>query len=763
LALRAASPELKRQLREMKLDVQRAMDTAVAVAKEGKALSEDERAMVSDIIERELAAGTVPPAHAVRMAGVMNAAMGQQSAELVQLGMLTQETVDRWQGQYLPRFYESKMRKKASDAWADAVAKLFKRTSVMKGIQGNRLKARGLWETIPVHEIPNWLQMGWEVRDPNYRPGIDAEVQVWRDYTRQEREDMGEVRDSVFRFVMGYMQTQRDIALGRMLESMANDPASSSRLPNDAAGWVRVPDTTVPDTGAKRYGKLAGRYVPADTLSHLSHIEEVHNETLQMYRRALSVWKMGKTVLNPVSHVNNVVSNLTMAHFAGVSYWQGHKYAAAIRDFVRGSASLRQARDAGLFLGTMTDAELMQELPPELRDLAEKADSKTLRSAKFAFDLMTFFLRKPASKAYQAEDTFFRYLLWKDGVDRGMDPGDAVDWAQKFIFNYDDLPKGARRIRDFAIPFFSYTYKFIPAALETALTHPLRFAAPAAVLYAANAAMYAIASGDDGEDWYERISKYLTDDERRKRADEKKAFEAQHLAPWMKGNTALGTPKAMRLGMDEVTGLPLFIDVSRLIPGGDIFDVSPNVKGGIPWLQPFTPSNPILTTLTAMFGNRDLWTGKDLVDRNDDAGEAAQKRLGWIYKQVTPAATIGNYHWDKILQAASYANGGSLPLPQVIDDLYPPIGRDLMPVQPKYAAMQTLGLKVRPLDLDRSAELEKVDIRKDIQSIDTEMRSLRRLNGKGAVKNGTLDRAQDKAEEKKERLRQGLTVDGNAR
>lgn len=572
---------------------------------------------------------------------------------------------------------------------------------------------------------------------------------------------MGEIRDSVFRFVMGYMQTQRDIALGRMFKSMAEDPASSSRLPRD--GWVKVPDTTIPDTGARRYGMLAGRWVPADTLSHLSQIEEVGNEALQLYRRAMAVWKMGKTALNPVSHVNNIVSNLSMAHFAGVSYWRGDKYAAAIRDFATGAESVKKARDAGLFLGTMTDAELMQDMPEALRDLVAKSESRGTKGAKFVFDVMTFGLRKPMGKAYQFEDTFFRYLLWKDATDRGMDPGAAVDWATKFIFNYDDLPKGARRVRDFAIPFVSYTYKAIPALLETALTHPLRMAAPAALMWAANAAMYAMAAGDDDDDWYERIRKYLTDDEYRERAKAQEKLEREHLPPWMKGTTALFTPKTIRLGMDEVTKLPLFMDVSRLIPGGDLFDVSPNA-GGLPIPQPLTPSHPLLTTATAMLGNRDLWTGKDLVDRNDDRAEAAGKRAEWIWRQAAPAMAIGNYHFDRVLQAVSNAAGGPVSwLPEVVAERYTGVGRDNLPVQPHLAAMQTFGIKVRPIDIELSMKLDEADRRKLIQTIDAEMRSLRRRNRDGSVADTYLQKQEEKAAVKKERLREGLTVDGDQR
>jgi len=766
LQMKAASPEMRAALRRMKLDIAKAQETAAAVAKDMQAFSAGDREMISDIIEREVAAGVAPPEHAVRLAATMSQAMSAQSKELVRLGMLSEEAAQRWDGAYLPRFYESKLKPKV-DAWADAVRRITGRAPVMSGIKGNHLKGRGLYETIPFEQLKRWQAMGWEVRDPDYKPEVpptDGTVQVWRDFTREERERMGEIRDAGFRFVMGYMQTQRDIALGRLFEALANDPRFSSRTPQE--GWVRVPDGTVEGTGATKYGKLAGRYVPPDVLSQLTALDEAQSAAWQMYRKALAVWKMGKTSMNPVSHMNNVLSNLSMAHFAGVSYHRADKYFGALRDFITKPAMLQEAKDAGLFLGTMNAEELLKDLPPELRDLATKAESKTLRGARLTFDLLTFFLRKPLGKAYEAEDLFFRYLIYKDARERGMEPQEAVDHAQRFIFTYDDLPKGARMIRDFGIPFFAYTYKAIPALLHTALTHPHRMLAPAAVLWGINALAYAIATDDD-DDWQEAIRKYVEDPAFRERVREKQAGERGLLPPWMKGTTALLTPKAIRLGMDEVTELPLFLDVARIIPGGDIFDVSPNA-GGVPLPQPITPSHPLFTMAVAMLANKDTWTGKDLVLKDaDTSAEAAQKRAEWIWRQVSPAVAIGNAHWERTLNALAQGTGQEVQLipgaPEAVSKTYTGVNRDGQPVQPKHAAMQTFGIKVRPIDLDLSEKIDASNRQRLIRDIDAQLRTLRRLNSKGAVSDKALDEAIERGGEKKERLREGLTVDGNRR
>lgn len=777
LQLKAASPKLRRALREMKLQVQQAQDTAAAVASEAMKLSEDERSMVSDLIEQELAAGTVPPAHAVRLAAMINSSMGAQTDELVRLGMLSEDSAEMWRGKYLPRYYRNKLGKQVGDAWADAVGKLFGRTRTMAGIKGKHLRGRGLYENVPASEVAQWEDMGWEVRDPDHPAASGAEisqqilagtlapedqVQVWRDFTREERENMGEIRDAGFRFVMGYMQTQRDIALGRLFEQLAGDAEMSSKKETPQF-TIRVPDGTVTGTGAKRYGKLAGRWVSKDTFSHLTQIEESQSEAWKMYRKALALWKEGRVALNPVSHVNNMVSNLTMAHFAGVSYLRADKYIAAARDFAMKAEGVKEAKEAGLFLGTMSDAELMNVLPEDLKALVKQQDSAATKIGRSAFNVMTFFLRRPMGWAYQAEDTFFRYLIYKDARSRGMEPGDAVDYAQRYIFAYDDLPKGARMIRDFGIPFFAYTYKAVPALLHTALTHPVRMAAPAAVLWGINAAAYAIATADDDDDWLETLERYIRDADFRAEVREKEKLEREHLPPWMKGSTSLGTPKAIRLGMDEVTKLPLFIDTSRIVPGGDLFDVNPN-GGGIPWIQPITPSNPLLTTYMAMFGNKDAWFGKEIVDTNDTRGEAAAKRAEWLWRQASPAVAFGNYHFQRGMQALAQAMGEEVRwLPEKVapDAVVTGIGRDGLPVQPKYAAMQTFGIKVRPIDLETSEEIGESLKSKMVRDIDTEMRRLLRLNQKGAISDSVYDRELERAQVKKDRLNEGLTVDGD--
>ena len=756
IGMKPVSPELSRALRKMKTEVEKAQNLTVEVAKNLKDLPEQERQMISDVIEGELKRGVKPPKHVLELAASMQSIMSEQTEELVRLGMLTPEAAGRWDGKYLPRFYESKIGDETK-AWLKATKSLMGRTRTMQGITGNSLKARGMFENVPVADVQDWLAEGWEVRDPTFDPLTSDVVTMWRDYTRDERDDMGEIRDAMFRFVMGYNKSQRDLALGRLYENLATSYASRVEQP----GYVKVPSSTIEDTAnVRRYGKLAGKWVPKEVMDQLSTFDtSMQNDLLKMYLKGLSMWKEGKTVLNPVSHANNVLSNLTMAHFAGVSYWDAGKYAGAVRDLVKGDPMVDEAKDAGLFGGTFNRSELMDQLPEQLKAMAQMTESKAGMAADRIWNAMSFFLRKPAGKAYEAEDLFFRYLIYRDARKRGMDVEDAVDWSQQFIFTYDDLPKGARLARDFALPFFSYTYKVVPILARTALEHPARYAAPAAALYTVNALMYAMAAslgGGEDEDWWTVIRRYATDPEFRNKAREIEKQERENLPPWMKGASAtLATPKAIRLGMDDVTNLPVFLDVSRVFPGGDLLDANANA-GGVPLLQPITPSNPVLNTVGAMIWNKDPFFGKDIVDKNDTSAEAAAKRGKWLWQQFAPAVAIGNYHWDRALNVIANVTG---------QDIlgYTGTGKDGLPVQPGFAAMQTMGVKARPIDLELSEQINKAQQEKLIRDLEAEMRQIDRLASKGAITEKSADSQRELQQIKKQRLREGLTVEGKER
>lgn len=751
--MRMASPELRRQLRTMKATIDQANRSAANVAQQMKDMAEADRAMVSDIVEKMIAPGVVPPEHAVRVADAITKTMDRQTDELVALGMLSQDSADRWRGRYLPRIYNRKT-ELGEDTAMDAVKNMFKTgRPTMQGIGGGSLKGRGLFQDVSVDAVDQWLGMGYEVRDPHWKlnqgklelvdknapQAAKDQVTVWRDWTPSERAQMGENRDALFRYVQGYTNMQRDIALGRLFNQIANNPDFVRRSPSE--GWVKVPDTEIPDTGGvKRYGNLAGLYVRQDVMSHLSRFEESANETLQLWRDALGLWKEGKTALNPVAHFNNIASNISMAHFAGVSYWDGHKYVGAARDLANDAPMVEEARNAGLFTGSFTKEELMQNMPPELQKLMQMEDSKLQKAGRQVMNALTFWLRKPLQNAYEFEDTYFKYLIYRDARQQGMSPEAATDYALKYIFTYDDLPSGARKVRDFAIPFFSWTYKAMPALLHTAMVYPWRFLAPAAMLNGINLVAYALAAGDDDDDWLEKMAK----------GRELEKEEREALPERARGTGMLLNPKTIRLGTDSVTGNPVFLDASRVVPGGDMFDME-NQAGGLPIPAPLMPNHPVLSAFSAMIANKELFMGREVVDKNDTGLEAAEKRAKWMAGFMLPAVAPGGYHSQRILDATANAMDTVIKTPL---GEFTGVDKSGLPVQPKYAAMQTLGIKARPVDLELEASRRKAQESALVNSIAAEVRSMGRLYQRGAVSDDMMERTRESAREKIDRVRE---------
>ena len=417
----------------------------------------------------------------------------------------------------------------------------------------------------------------------------------------------------------------------------------------------------------------------------------------------------------------------------------------AVRDLVNKADMIEEARNAGLFAGELSMDDLIASMPPELRRVAAAQDSGIDRAGKVVFDALALWMRKPMGKLYAAEDTFFKYLIYRDARASGLAPDAAVEHANRYIFSYDDLPAGARRVRDYAIPFFAWSYKAVPALLHTALVYPWRFAAPAAVLHGMNAVAYALAAGDDEDDWWEMLQKG------RKLQKQERAYLPEHMA----GRGMLGNPKAIRLGTDSTTGLPLFLDAARLVPGGDMLDME-NQAGGLNIPAPLMPNHPILGTFASMLANRDMFFGGDIVDRNDSAAEAWEKRAKWMAGQLLPAVSPGSYHSQRLLNA--WANYIDTTIETPLGD-FTGVGRDGLPVQPKYAAMQTIGIKARPVDLDLEQERKQARERGMVRSMVAEVRSMQRQYQRGAASRRMLDDKRQKEMGKIRTLRERKVED----
>ena len=697
--MKSAPKGLRMQLRAMKAQIEQAGIDATEIAKVMQGLTAEERSLISDYIENEMKADAHPAPYIVEIATKLTDILDQQADELVELGMLSKESRDRYRGHYLPRKYNKNKQE-------NFFAKIFGTKGRLRGVAGGHLKGRGVFETVPVEKVGTYISQGFEVRDPEYvyengkvlhRQGRfegmeahNASVRVWRDFTRAEREEMGEIRDASFRFAVGYMDTQRDLALGRLFKEIASDPSYTSSTPRE--GFEYIPKTEIPETeGVYKYGALAGKYVDKTVLSHLAHIESAPNDFTRAFRQGIAFWKEGKTAMNPVSHMNNTVGNLTAAHFAGVYMWDVKTYNKAFNAMRNANESFKEAQKAGLFTGSFSQEEFVKSLPQELQANVKDEDGWFKSSSDIAMKILTWGMRDKMRKAYELEDSFFKMAIYVKARERGLSPAEAVDYAHQYVFVYDTLPQGARAVRDWALPFFAWTYQAVPMLANTMAHYPHRLLVPALVLHAINKAFYMAAiamASDEDEDW---ITLW-------KKASQLEDDVQETMPDYMQGYSALLTPKFLPVGINEATGLPRFWDMSHLIPGGNFLDMN-NQAGGLPLPEMIVPSHPVLNTFMALIGNRDSFSGRELYKDSDTDAEMVETTAGYLWKQLSPALAVGNYHWSRLLDGIATETGTP-----ILGHTGVTKGGETITFDT--AVMRFMGMKVRDLDAEKNANTQ---------------------------------------------------------
>lgn len=741
-SLRHLSPEMRRMIRSYAAKCDAAVQQAGGVSQEMMKWAQGDREMISDYIEGTLKPGVNPPAHVVECASKMSDLMTKQAEELVRLGMLSADAAARWRGQYLPRFYKHR-KLLEGESW---FKNLFSNRNAARGMGGNSLKGRGCFKVVDAKAVKDMIDLGWEVRDARYQfdskqqklitidnKGVPegTAVTLWRDWTPEERAQMGEIRDAGYRFVMGWLQTQKDIALGRMFMSIASNPEYCSNFEQE--GFSKVPDTEIEGTGGvKRYGAIAGKYVRDDVLAAVMPHGELEGAFMQGYKKILAYWKEGKTALNPVSHMNNVMGNIIMTHLAGINMWDAKSYWQVMRDIKNGAEWIDEGQRAGLFGGLFSREELAEMLPQEFREMMDSEQGAVAKGFDWVFsNVLNYGIRQPLRKAYEMEDRLFRVLIYKAAIDRGLTPEEAVDYTHRFIPAYDDLPGGARAIRNYAIPFFAWGYKTIPTILVSAARYPWRFAAPAVILQTFNMLSFALSAGDDDDDWITRF----------KKGQELAKAEEEILPEYMKGLGAFGNPKFLRAWTDDTTGLPVYWNISNFIPGGQLFDAN-NQMGGIGFPEMLQLNTPIASLYLAMFANVDPFMGGPITRETDTNGEKAVKRAGYLWRQMAPALAVGGYHFDRILNAMANATDT-----QIMG--YTGIGRNGQAVTPMSAALNTVGIKVRDVDFEKEGQWRLSSLKKQDSDIVKEARVTIRLLNNGAITQSAADDKLDLIQDKR--------------
>ena len=530
----------------------------------------------------------------------------------------------------------------------------------------------------------------WAVHTINTKQG---KIELNRDYTKAERELMGEVLEVVPRLIQAGKQMSKDIAFGRSIDAISKlgnmvfDPKEFAKsLPRGTdvnltvanerarlknAGWIELPTTeAAKGTGIKRYGALAGKLVDPEVHYVLKAATRMHRPDRGWARKLfnavspiIKTWKVAKTAYNPGTHGRNFTANLWMCAFDGRAPWT--VVGEGAYHIQQGSELFHRAIDVGMLDSSIMRGEI------NMGAFLDMANNKTLSKANISqsndtmmLDYFTRVSQAIKQKAlhvatrpmrwYELGDEVFKMGIFAQEVRKGKSDLDAIAEAQRLFFDYRDVPSGVQFVRDWGIvPFITYTYKVLPLMASHMNHNPHRVVAAIMAHEMLNAAVYR--SETDSVEEYKAT----------KRRDYDRAimpdFTRRRIwgaGPIASANIGGGTNE---FGAQYTNRYDYLMNM----PGGDALSVH-GIFQGFPFGM-----NPLATIAYGLLTNTDPSFEKDIMPHDSplsmkQKGDNARAMLEFILRTTLPNVPMYPGSWSLEKLGNALVANGTIP-PEVGD------------------------------------------------------------------------------------------------
>lgn len=314
----------------------------------------------------------------------------------------------------------------------------------------------------------------------------------WEQKQLREIED-----DAAFAVTNTILEQKRQLLKAQTLKLFA-DKFAKDAPPEGAEGlkWTRISDESA-GGGIKKYGALAGKYVPEDVAKALAEAEMLGREMAKFngaYYKLIDHIKVNVTVKNPFTHLYNFGSNMALAFLHG-DFAETIKTTAA---WIGRSESFKKWENLANSLGL--DSHL-SDLEGLVRPLQRGTGGSILtRALKNAYMAEGSWTGNKARYLYSMEDKLFKIARFKKNLeliakDKGFDANDfskfnadelkaAMKDAQYSYVDYSTHFNGTLKWLDKSgvQPFLHYAVKSTPMVIKAALKRPDRFLMMQAVL-----------------------------------------------------------------------------------------------------------------------------------------------------------------------------------------------------------------------------------------------------------------------------------------
>jgi uncharacterized protein YoaH (UPF0181 family) len=397
--------------------------------------------------------------------------------------------------------------------------------------------------------------------------------------------------------------------------------------------WVASKNVTgkmVQMIDSPRIGALKGKWVVREIADDINFIFKTENKAIEMYKKTLGAWKYGKVVLNPATQFRNIVANTILLDMSGVSHVrQLQLMPEVLKDYLKKGPVYQAALKSGGIGGEFVGSEV------------ERIMKTYIKAQGGHLGRMMDLTKKPFKKAgefYQAMEQISKLVKFHDVLSKGGSIELAAKEAQKWLFNYNKLPKVISFAKNVS-PFITFTYKALPRIAETMVERPLKIFK------------------------YYALTKAWNEAARKQTGMSKEQYEDMlDNMPDYKQTSVLGMPTTILMPWKNKEGKPVTTNIEYYLPIGMAPEIlQKGLKGGkgvFGLLDSPLISNPAYQAIADLQKNKD-GIGREIFPKGTTDAEAAKIGIEYIYRQAAPSLAPslgeikGGYSYEKLMNVVN--------------------------------------------------------------------------------------------------------------